>query len=513
VNTQLEPTIDDGELAQLNRIRVETALSRFPIHRLAKKGDITIDLLKRDDKGRTDFKWEVTYNVKHGQPGPLAYKLDTLVINRKIDEAPRPVPKIIKLGTLYEIAQHLDLGGDTNIVKKALHQNTSAYVEFSIRYRRRDGTDKKLEQGDNRYGVIFTGEKLPGGAVADAVYLVLHDWYRDLLDDAAFRPLDYDYLKQLAPGPQRFYELLSFQIYGAIANGRPRAKLLYSEYCTYAPQTRYGDWEHVRKQMYKIHAPHLKSGYIAKVAYQQKLNGVGNPDWEMLYTPGPKALIEYEIFTTRKKLVNVALPPVPLQQIPPPPLKQQELRLSRQAAIDAELLAEMTRRGIAEKKASALLANLKPGQEVMDQIEYADHLIAQAPRSKFHNPSGFMIKFIEDNCPVPDNFISTRKRRLFEEAQQIKNAERARLAQLQIAYEKYVHGEVERYISEVLAPEEYKQIFNDCHQINCRIWKNMPAQQIDDLTRGSVHHDLKQSGRVPVLSFEAFCQKRVPPRF
>ncbi len=110
VNTQLEPTTDDGELAQLNRIRVETALSRFPIHRLAKKGDIAINLLKRDDKGRTDFKWEVTYNVKHGQPGPLAYKLDTLVINRKIDEAPRPVPKIIKLGTLYEIAQHLDLG-------------------------------------------------------------------------------------------------------------------------------------------------------------------------------------------------------------------------------------------------------------------------------------------------------------------------------------------------------------------------------------------------------------------
>ncbi len=89
----------------------------------------------------------------------------------------------------------------------------------------------------------------------------------------------------------------------------------------------------------------------------------------------------------------------------------------------------------------------------------------------------------------------------------------ARLAQLQIAYEKYVRGEVESYISEVLPPEEYKQIFNECHQINCRIWKSMPTQQIDDLTRGSVHHDLKQSGCVPVLSFEAFCQKRVSPRF
>jgi hypothetical protein len=39
------------------------------------------------------------------------------------------------------------------------------------------------------------------------------------------------------------------------------------------------------------------------------------------------------------------------------------------------------------------------------------------------------------------------------------------------------------------------------------MWKSMTAQQIDDLTRRSVHHDIKQSGRVPVLSFEAFCQK------
>ena len=31
----------------------------------------------------------------------------------------------------------------------------------------------------------------------------------------------------------------------------------------------------------------------------------------------------------------------------------------------------------------------------------------------------------------------------------------ARLAQLQITYEKYVRGEVERYISEVLPSEEY----------------------------------------------------------
>jgi hypothetical protein len=213
-------TTTKKDLSSLSRIRVETALSRFPIHRLTKRGDVAIDL----DDSHTNFKWEVSYNAKHGQPGPLAYKIDTLVINREIDEANHPVPKIVRLGSLHEIAQRLGMGADTNRIKKALHQNASAYIEFSITYRRKNGTQKTLQCGDNRYGVVFTGEKLPDGVVADAVYLVLHDWYRDLLDDVIFRPLDYSYLTCLAPGPQRFYELLSFQVYAALTNNRPKPR-------------------------------------------------------------------------------------------------------------------------------------------------------------------------------------------------------------------------------------------------------------------------------------------------
>ena len=45
-----------------------------------------------------------------------------------------------------------------------------------------------------------------------------------------------------------------YQMYAALKNDRPRAKLVYSEFCTYAPQTRHFDWERVRSQMNKIHA-------------------------------------------------------------------------------------------------------------------------------------------------------------------------------------------------------------------------------------------------------------------
>src|SRR4051812_45068804 len=149
----MDTVIAESSFGTLNRIRVETALSRFPIHRLSKKGHIAISI-KDDDM---DVRWEVTHNSKHGQAGPLAYKLDTLIVNRKIDEIPRPIPKAIRLGSLYEIARQLGMGGDTSQIKRALRQNASTFVEFSIKYKRKNGGEKHLTLADNRYGVIFTG--------------------------------------------------------------------------------------------------------------------------------------------------------------------------------------------------------------------------------------------------------------------------------------------------------------------------------------------------------------------
>src|SRR5207248_4158774 len=120
--------------------------------------------------------------------------------------------------------------------------------------------------------------------------------------------------KDLPPASQRFYELLSYQIFAALKHARPRAKLTYSEYCTYAPQTRYLDFDRVKKQMYKVHAPHRKSGYIAAVEFEATTDKENKPDWLMLYTPGPKARAEYRTFTTRggpKLIVIEPAPPAP----------------------------------------------------------------------------------------------------------------------------------------------------------------------------------------------------------
>ncbi len=358
--------LERGQLLPLNTIRTESALSRFPVHRLSNGGSVNIEIRESNDEGELKTKWKVSYNSEYGQPGALAYKVDTLAVNRKFDEIGRPLPTLIRLESVAAIAK--ELGSNRVEIKKALYQNAFAAITAKMSYKGKDGTEKTIEAGFTRYSIIFTGETLPDGRKADAVYLLLNEIYREILNTAQTRPLDYDYLKELSPGAQRFYELLSFQIFGALANARQRAKMLYSYYCTRAPQTRYFDYEHVKKQMYKVHAPHKKSGYISAVEFRETTDNDGRADWEMLYTPGRKAKAEFRAFSEpnrtlgkkRKQLEQLALP-APTEPEPPP--SAQIVRAAEPQELDP-LVTKLTGFHIAETTASELVRDYRKSVEL-----------------------------------------------------------------------------------------------------------------------------------------------------
>src|SRR5262249_7794546 len=152
-----------------------------------------------------------------------------------------------------------------------------------------DNVQRTFEFGSTRYGIVFIGERLPDGRKADAIFIVLHPLYRDVLRHARTRPLDYAYLKELSPSSQRLYELIAPQIFAAIKNGNPRAKYLYSEFCQRSTLTRYYEWESAKKQLYKVHKPHFDSGYLKAVDFEETTDANGVVDWMMWYTPGRKA--------------------------------------------------------------------------------------------------------------------------------------------------------------------------------------------------------------------------------
>jgi hypothetical protein len=439
-----EPQQRTPELVALNVIRVETALSRYPVHRLAKQGTTSIEIREKSETGDVVVQWKVSHNSEYGQPGPLAYKLDTLIVNRRIEEASRPIPKIIKLGSQAAIAEELGISTHDTVstIKRALYQNASAFIVAKLRYTLADGTKKELEAGFTRYSVVFTGEELPDGRKADGVYLVLNEVFMQVINGAQTRPLDYDYLKDLPPASQRLYELLSFQMYAALKHSRPRARLSYAEFCTHAPLTRHEEWLRVRTQMNKLHVPHKKSGYIASVEFEQTTDRDGKPDWWMFYTPGPKARAEYRAFTKRggpKALENEQAPPAlefMAPQVEPTPLER-------------ELIA----RGVTPSTAAELVA-AHPEEKITAQVEHFDWLKAKHPRKITENPGGFLVKSIRSGYSSPPGFKTQMAREEAKREQEQREAEARRLKEEGRRREQEAQARITAYLAGLTAQDQ-----------------------------------------------------------
>ena len=448
------------ELTPQNTIRIETALSRFPVHKLARKrGGITIDIRETTPTGEVKTRWEVTYNSKYGQPGALAYKVDTLLINRRIDDERPSIPKVIKLGSLSELCRELGVrrcGANANDIKKALMQNVGAIINAKLNYKATDGTERTIEAGFSRYSVIFTGERFPDGRKADAVYVLLNDIYLKVLNEAQTRPLDYDYLRDLPPTAQRFYELIGFQIYAVLKHERPRARMLYSDFCMRAPQTRYPDYEHVKKQMYKVHAPHLKSGYLAKVEFQSLPGEGGEPDWLMLYTPGQRAEAEFREANRKPRIIQRPRAPRPLptataelparqDRQPTSPLAAEPLPATLHEADDTgeQLVSNLVAFHIAEATARELVRDYRKSVEL--QLRALPH----RHTGKIKELAPWLIQAIKDNYELPEALKHALekeeevKRQLAKH--QSEQARQKRREALQPAYYDFLRGRGEHH--------------------------------------------------------------------
>jgi hypothetical protein len=388
---------EEKEIAQIIPIRTETILSQYPLHRLAKKANLDIRVTKTNARGRIVSTWEVSPSRKYGEPGPLAYKLDTLLVNRAIDEARPHIPEVIRLGSLRDICGALGLAADTNLVKKALLQNASAFITAKLSYQGSDGAEKTFEFGATRYEVVFVGQKLPNGQRADAVFIILHRTFRDFLEHAKIRPLDYEYLKALPPAAQRLYELISFQIFAALKNGNTRARYLYSDFCKYAPLTRYEEWDKVKKQLYKVHKPHKESSYVSKIEFEEIIDEKGILDWVMWYTPGQKARSEFKEFTMKRIERSSAKPIL----VPASEKREGNSPLVDRPIIEDQIIQRLTGYGLDRGVAARLTENDRAECE-----QWADAWPYQN-KNGMKNPPAILRRFIEEKRrPFPKEYES-----------------------------------------------------------------------------------------------------------
>ena len=161
----MEQEQQSAELLPLQSIRTETVLSRFPIHRLARRGSINIEIKEPTDSGEVKTTWEVDYPKKLGQPGPLAYKLDTLTSTG--DRGDRATCLSAQARKLSEICREL------GVRRAARHERgKSLAAECRGLHHRKGNLPGADAAADSRISdtgrLVFTGEQFPMGRRATA---------------------------------------------------------------------------------------------------------------------------------------------------------------------------------------------------------------------------------------------------------------------------------------------------------------------------------------------------------
>jgi hypothetical protein len=180
-------------------------------------------------------------------------------------------------------------------------------------------------------------------------------------------------------------------------------------------------------------------------------------------------------------------------------------------------VGELVRRGVAEKKARQLALDTPDSQPVLDQIEYAEHLIAadQRMRSKIANPAGFLIWAIENNLSVPADFQTSRKQSLSEARQQEANEQRFRLLQLRNDYDEYCDQQTRKRLEseypgerlELALREQMKAIKRDQPDWFGR----MPETTRRQVAMARLRTALRERMRLP--AFEDWASKAQAPLF
>jgi hypothetical protein len=142
----------------------------------------------------------------------------------------------------------------------------------------------------------------------------------------------------------------------------------------------------------------------------------------------------------------------------------------------------------------------------MDQLEWGDHLIAHS-RQGITNPAGFYVHLITEKITPPEDFETSRKRKVREAQNQEIQAERQRYYALEETYKNYRAQMVNEHMGTLLRPEDIQRLIT-VHLERRRKddWsKNLPLQTLREIAERDMRQEIAES--LPLLSFDAFCEQ------
>ncbi|MEN3011020.1 MAG: hypothetical protein ABDI20_08710 [Candidatus Bipolaricaulaceae bacterium] len=281
-----------------------------------KKSHIACELIMPDGTKRV---WRVNPSIELGYTRPFDKKVFMTILKLVTDEG-LPPPVVWELGSLRRVCQTMgleDCGRNKRLVKESLIRisQTAIYAEvFYLKERGEFWREKPGSLGGSftLWNVIWRGEKLPNGEIADSIYLAFNIPFIWSLQAYYVCPLDYEYWLSLPPLAQRLYELTGRRFYGLTLS--EYARYDYEELCQLLPLQPQKYLSDAKRILDRAHDILKSTGWFSKVQWVIKKAPKNKRPWEILYYPGPRAKEEIAQAKERlAKLRQLGLSPVDIE--------------------------------------------------------------------------------------------------------------------------------------------------------------------------------------------------------
>jgi len=285
----------------------EVNLSRLPFFASSTKGlkkKVSIEYRHTVQIGGRDVEvlWEVTANAKYGYPGPFAEAIHASIM-QIVTERGFPVQNPVVI-TYYDICKRLDLepsGRTYQEIRNAIRSIRLAGVEIQRSFSTKDKRWLSFADIQNLYSrVIFFGDQDPDtGEPIEYSAVWLADFYLNSLNSGYFRPLDFEYFKQIrraSYASTKIYSYLGYRFSGCFKHNNEYSKVDYDELTIIADITRQRFKSKAQERLAPAHKILLETGFLDRApVWQIEKQHKGKPDkFYILYYPGTRAREEYK---------------------------------------------------------------------------------------------------------------------------------------------------------------------------------------------------------------------------
>ena len=336
--------------------------------------------------------------------------------------------------------------------------------------------------------VVLVGEELHDGTRSDTYQVYLSHWQLTNLRQGYILPLDFNaYLQLRRDIAKALFGHLSIWFY---ASRGQSVEKNYTELCHLLHIRAYPHLSKARSVLEPALRELTEIGYLLSWELIQTSRGT---DFKLALSPGQRLLS----LPNFEGLINA------------------EIR----ATLDTFLpcwVSELVSRGVTERRARQMALDLPDTQFVMDQIEYADYLIAQDKRGrgKISNPAGFYIWALEQNLSVPQDFETSRRRELRSANEQNQMQEKTRKLVLLQQYEKYRDEQVQERLAVQYTGEKLdlaiKEQLKALRRSQAEWFGRVPEETRREVAMGQLKQVLRDQMNLP--TFEQWLRKEAQMR-